>query len=157
MPDEANMLTIGGLARAAGVNVETVRYYQRVKLLPTPARRAGGFRYYDLDHVRRLRFIRRAQTLGFSLEEIGRLLALEREQNCAKAQALATAKLKLVRDRLHDLQRLERTLQRLIEQCAQSAERVACPIIASLGSDTETAPMARGRSAGSPLEPRRKA
>ena len=135
-------LTIGALAQAAGINVETVRYYQRRKLLPIPPRRAGGFRYYGDDHVRRLRFIRRAQALGFSLQEIGRLLSLERERSCASAQALATVKLERVRERLRDLHRLEDALHGLVEQCAISGGRITCPIIASLDRDGDDMPPA---------------
>lgn len=158
MPEDPDKLTIGALAQAVGINVETVRYYQRRRLLPTPPRRLGGFRYYELDHVRRLRFIRRAQALGFSLEEIGRLLSLEREQTCATAQALASTKLALVRDRLRDLGRLESTLQRLVDQCAASGGRVTCPIIASLGRESkEPAPVGatHSRASGSRTKSRR--
>lgn len=133
-------MTIGALAVAGGVNVETVRYYQRQKLLATPMRRRGGFRHYGDDDLRRLQFIRRAQVLGFSLQEIARLLALEREQSCAGAQALAAAKLVVIRDRLSDLRRLERVLKGLVHQCATSRGRVACPIIESLSRTSGRAP-----------------
>ena len=125
-------LTIGGIASAAGVNVETVRYYQRCGLLPEPPRPPGGVRRYSAETVARLRFIKRAQELGFTLAEVRRLLALGDPQSCGKARALAAEKLLLVRARLADLERMRGVLEALIERCDAARGKVACPIIESL-------------------------
>ena len=125
-------LTIGKVAREAGVNVETVRYYQRSGLVPEPPRPAGGVRRYSEQTVSRLRFIKRAQELGFTLAEIRRLLALGDPQSCGKARALAADKLSLVRARLADLERMRSVLESLIERCDAVRGKVACPIIQTL-------------------------
>ncbi len=125
-------LTIGGAARAAGVNVETIRYYQRLKLLEEPARPQGGVRRYTGAVVERVRFIKRAQELGFSLAEIQRLLRLGDPQSCGEARALASEKLALVESRVADLQRMRGVLKELIGRCDQRRGKVACPIIESL-------------------------
>lgn len=125
-------LTIGKVASAAGVNVETVRYYQRSGLVPEPPRPPGGVRRYSKETVGRLRFIKRAQELGFTLAEIRRLLTLGDAQSCGKARALAAEKLLLVRSRLADLERMRSVLETLIEHCDAARGKVACPIIQSL-------------------------
>jgi len=125
-------LTIGGVAKAAGVNVETIRYYQRLKLLEEPARPLGGVRRYAGAAVARVRFIKRAQELGFSLAEIQRLLRLGDPQSCSEARALASEKLALVESRVADLQRLRGVLEDLIGRCDRRRGKVACPIIESL-------------------------
>ena len=125
-------LTIGKVARAAGVNVETVRYYQRSGLVPEPPRPAGGVRRYSGETVARLRFIKRAQELGFTLAEIRRLLALGDPQSCGRARALAAEKLALVRARIADLERMRAVLDGLVERCDATRGRVACPIIETL-------------------------
>jgi len=125
-------LTIGGVAKAAGVNVETIRYYQRLKLLEEPARPPGGVRRYAEAAVARVRFIKRAQELGFSLAEIHRLLRLGDPQSCGEARALASEKLALVQSRVADLQRLRGVLQELIGRCDRRRGKIACPIIESL-------------------------
>jgi len=125
-------LSIGGVAKAAGVNVETIRYYQRLKLLEEPARPPGGVRRYAEAAVARVRFIKRAQELGFSLAEIHRLLRLGDPQSCGEARALAAEKLALVESRVADLQRLRGVLQELIGRCDRRRGKIACPIIESL-------------------------
>ena len=125
-------LTIGGVAKAAGVNVETIRYYQRLKLLDEPARPMGGVRRYADVAVARVQFIKRAQELGFSLAEIQRLLRLGDPQSCGEARALASEKLALVESRVTDLVRLRGVLKDLIGRCDQRRGKVACPIIESL-------------------------
>ena len=125
-------LTIGGVARKAGVNVETIRYYQRLKLLEEPLRPPGGVRRYSEATVARVRFIRRAQELGFALAEIRRLLRLGDPQSCGAARALAAEKLALVESRVADLERLRGVLRELIGRCDRARGRVACPIIESL-------------------------
>jgi MerR family mercuric resistance operon transcriptional regulator len=128
----AQELTIGKVARAAGVNVETVRYYQRSGLVPEPARPAGRVRRYSDETVARLRFIKRAQELGFTLAEIRRLLALGDPQSCGKARALAADKLSLVSSRIADLERMRAVLESLIQRCDAVRGRVVCPIIETL-------------------------
>lgn len=130
----ARDMTIGKVARAAGVGVETVRYYQRSGLVPEPARPAGGVRRYSAETVARLRFIKRAQELGFTLAEVRRLLALGDSQSCAKARALAAEKLLLVRARIADLERMRVVLESLIERCDAVRGKVACPIIQTLAA-----------------------
>ena len=96
-------LTIGRLAEAAGVNRETVRYYQRRGLMREPARPPGGVRYYSLDDMKRIRFIKRAQQLGFTLEEVTNLLKLEDGRSCRETERLAEQKLVLAEARIADL------------------------------------------------------
>ena len=124
-------MTIGSLAKACGVGVETVRYYQRRKLLAEPQRRAGGVRRYGTDAVARLGFIRRAQDVGFTLDEVKTLLMLGETPNCRGARTLAAQKLEAVDVRLRDLRRVRRALSELIERCDTGIAR-HCPIIASL-------------------------
>lgn len=124
-------MTIGALARASGVGVETVRFYQRRGLLAEPGRPNGGVRRYGDDAVARLGFIRRAQEVGFSLDEVATLLKLGETPNCRRARALAAQKLDLVEARLRGLQRMKRALRGLIAQCDAGGER-RCPIIETL-------------------------
>lgn len=124
-------MTIGALARAARVGVETVRFYQRRGLLAEPGRPTSGVRRYGEDAVARLGFIRRAQEVGFSLDEVASLLKLGETPNCRGARALAAQKLELVEARLRGLQRMQRALRGLIGQCDAGGER-RCPIIESL-------------------------
>lgn len=125
-------LTIGRLARVAGVNVETIRYYQRRGLLRTPRRPPGGVRVYDADSLEQLHFIKRAQQLGFSLRDIRALLALG-SGRCGEARQLAEAQLQAIEQRLRDLRRMRSSLTRLIRRCAEGREPV-CPIAATLAS-----------------------
>lgn len=99
----ATELTIGKLADAAGVNVETIRYYQRRGLLDEPAKPLGGHRRYPVDMVKRLRFIKRAQALGFTLSEVGGLLTLDESCACAETRARAARKLALIEQKMADL------------------------------------------------------
>lgn len=125
-------LTIGRLAEAAQVNVETVRYYQRRGLMREPVRPTGSVRRYANDDVRRIRFIKRAQQLGFTLEEITNLLKLEDGRSCRETERLAQQKLSLVEARIADLGRLRKTLRELIGRCESGRGKIACPIIESL-------------------------
>jgi len=127
-----SQMTIGALARAAGVHVETIRYYQRRGLLSAPPRPARGVRRYGGEAVARLQFIKRAQELGFSLAETGRLLTLQEGQSCDAARALAAEKLTAVDDRLADLARMRAVLTELIDRCDASACNVSCPVIETL-------------------------
>jgi len=124
-------LTIGLLARAAQVNIETVRYYQTRKLLPIP-RPAGAFRYYPVELVQRIQFIKRAQELGFSLEEIRELLRLNDGVDRASIRKIARARLEQIETKLHELSRMRCALNGLIEDCQHSAESAPCPIIQTL-------------------------
>jgi MerR family mercuric resistance operon transcriptional regulator len=124
--------TIGTLAQAAGVNVETVRFYQRKGLMPMPTRPHGGMRRYTPVDLARLRFIKSAQRLGFSLDEIGELLRLDDGTSCAEARRLAEDKLREVRRRLSDLHGIEGALSSLITQCDNARGRVRCPLIEAL-------------------------
>jgi MerR family mercuric resistance operon transcriptional regulator len=125
-------LTIGRLAESAQVNVETVRYYQRRGLMREPARPTGSVRRYSNDDVRRIRFIKRAQQLGFTLDEITNLLKLEDGRSCRETEQLAQQKLSLVEARITDLQRLRKTFRDLIGRCESGRGRITCPIIESL-------------------------
>lgn len=129
LPD---IFTIGALAKAAGVNVETIRFYQRKGLLPEPARAYGSIRRYSQMDFSRLRFIKSAQRLGFSLEEIAQLLRLEDGAHCHEARTLAEEKLADVRARLADLHKIESALAQLVRDCRSARATVACPLIGAL-------------------------
>jgi MerR family mercuric resistance operon transcriptional regulator len=124
--------TIGALAVTAGVNVETIRFYQRKGLMPEPEKPYGGIRRYGAADLARVRFIKSAQRLGFSLDEIGELLKLEDGARCSEARQLAERKLVDVRRKLGDLQRIESVLAELVPRCSALRGRVNCPLIASL-------------------------
>jgi len=123
-----NSDSIGGLARAAGVGVETVRYYQRRGLLPEPPRPPGEIRRYGDQDLRRLRFIRRAQAAGFTLEQIGELLALDRTGDRARVRELATNRLAALDERIAELEQSRAALERLRSTCA-AGSKGPCPII----------------------------
>jgi MerR family mercuric resistance operon transcriptional regulator len=130
-----NSLTIGALAKAGGVGVETVRYYQRRGLVPEPPRTGGygpggGVRRYGAEDARRLRFIRAAQTAGFTLEEIRELLELDASEDRARARALASARLTALDAKIAELQQARTALTRLATACA-GRESGPCPIIAA--------------------------
>lgn len=125
-------LTIGLLAEAAGVNVETIRFYQRRGLLREPVKPYGGIRRYDTVDVNRLRFVKSAQRLGFSLDEVNELLRLEDGTHCQEASRLAEGKLADVREKLADLARIEVALSGLVKACQTRKKTVSCPLIASL-------------------------
>ena len=125
-------LTIGSLAEAALVNLETIRFYQRKGLMPEPQRAQGSIRRYGRSDLARVRFIKSAQRLGFSLDEIAELLKLDDGTHCREARKLAELKLVNVRDKLADLQRIESVLDQLVDRCASARGAVACPLIASL-------------------------
>ncbi len=130
-----NGITIGTLARSAGVGVETVRYYQRRGLLPESTDRKGAFRVYGETELARLRFIRRAQTLGFSLDEIADLLALDHESDRENARALARSKITSVEERIRQLEEVRSALQELVNCCEHTASPAPCPILRALGGE----------------------
>lgn len=146
-------LAIGVLSRRSGCSIETVRYYERIGLLPRPVRTAGGYRMYGEGTVRQLAFVLRARTLGFSLSEVRTLLGLAegREPSCAAARDLAAAHLAEVRRKIDDLRRLGRILSDMVEACAK--DRLPdCPLIEAL----YCAPVAEVRSGDGKGKPRGK-
>ena len=125
-------LSIGAFAEAAGVNVETIRFYQRKGILPEPDRRYGSIRRYGQADVARVRFVKTAQRLGFSLDEVDELLTLDDDAHCDEARHLAEQKLVDVRSKLADLLRIESVLANLVDDCRASHRMVSCPLIAAL-------------------------
>ncbi len=127
-------MTIGQVAKAAGVGVETIRYYERKGLLPEPPRRPSGYRQYPSTAVRRLTFIRRAKDLGFSLREIRELLDLrvQPEEACGAVRESAEAKIAEVEARIADLLSLKRALRGLVEACQAERATDECPILRAL-------------------------
>lgn len=132
MPTHLENLTIGAFAKAAGVNVETIRFYQRKGLLPEPDKPYGSIRRYGEADVARVRFVKSAQRLGFSLKEVAELLKLEDGTHCDDAREQAESKLADVRAKLADLQRLEGELTSLVERCCATSGDIRCPLIAAL-------------------------
>lgn len=132
MNEDSASLTIGGFAKAAGVNVETIRFYQHKGLLPTPHRPYGCIRRYGDTDVERVRFVKAAQQLGFSLEEIGHLLKLDDGTHCSEASELASLRLADVRSKLADLTRIETALSKVLRECNANRGKVSCPLIAAL-------------------------
>lgn len=130
-------LTRGQVAIAANVNAQTLRYYERRGLFPAPSRTPAGYRLYGQDAVTRIRFIRHARELGFSLEEVRELLALRVRDGaaCADVAHRAREQIALVRRKIDDLRRIQRTLERLVAACAKRRPTADCPILASLDRD----------------------
>ncbi len=131
-------MTIGQVAADAGVNIQTVRYYERRGLLPRAPRTASGYRQYDPDAVARLRFIKRAQDLGFSLEEIAELLELRVEHGaaCAAVEAKANEKIAMVEKKIGELERMKTVLVELSRACDLREPTSDCPILETLSEDT---------------------
>ena len=137
-------LTVGELAKATGVHVETVRYYQRRGLLATPERRYGTIRRYTDVDCDRLRFIRRAQRLGFTLEEIAQLLALDALRDRERARALAESKVADLDVRIADLRAMRRVLVERIAQCVHGQSAEPCPILDAFRDDVGVEPLEEG-------------
>ncbi|OWJ96233.1 Hg(II)-responsive transcriptional regulator [Pseudomonas sp. A46] len=137
MESTVESLTIGAFAKAAGVNVETIRFYQRKGLLPEPDKPYGSIRRYGEVDVARVKFVKSAQRLGFSLDEVAGLLRLDDGAHCDEARVLAAQKLEDVRGKLADLQRIESVLARLVHDCCASHGTVSCPLIVSLHENQE--------------------
>jgi len=127
-------LTIGRVAQAAGVNVETIRYYQRRGLLDEPAKPLRGHRRYAPSVASRVSFIKRAQQLGFTLHEVKGLLLLEDGQSCRETRLLAEHKLVVIKARMADLSRMRRLLKGLIVECEEGKRPRSCPIITTLST-----------------------
>jgi Cu(I)-responsive transcriptional regulator len=130
-----NLMGIGAIARRAGVGVDTVRYYERAGLLDPKQRLSSGYRRYSEAEVARLRFIRRAQALGFSLKEIQELLELSSRRDVARVKRTAEAKLKDINDRITELQRVRDGLARLVTACPGHGRTSDCPILQALGAE----------------------
>ena len=130
-------MQIGQLAKLAGVAVDTVRYYERQGLLPRPQRQGSGYRRYAQDDVLRLRFIRRAKALGFTLEEIAGLLELSarRNEDMADLKQAAELRLQVLDNRIAELQRVRAGLRQLVAACPGHGVLAACPILAALSED----------------------
>jgi len=130
-------LTIGKVASAAGVNIQTIRYYERRRLLAPASRLESGYRLYRLDALQKLRFIKNAQKLGFSLEEIRSLLQLKSGPavSCGKVREKAAAHARDIRERIERLMAMEKVLVRLVATCQKRGRTGECPILASLESE----------------------
>jgi len=126
----ATTLTIGRLAKAANVNIETIRYYQRVNLITEPTKPKTGYRQYDLDVIARINFIKRAQKLGFSLKEIAELLDMG-DGHCSDIKERAEEKRQTIEKQIEDLTSLRQTLDSLIHSCDTSGN-IHCPIVETL-------------------------
>lgn len=137
-------LTIGRLAKAAGVGVETIRYYQGRGLLPVP-KATGGFRQYPVSMIERIGFIKRAQGLGFSLDEVASLLDLEDGRNRRAIQNVARRRLDQIEEKLGDLGRMQSALRDLLAECEATGHAHPCPIIAALLGPLPEAPPKPGR------------
>jgi MerR family transcriptional regulator, copper efflux regulator len=131
---QAKPLTIGHLAKEAGINLETVRYYERQGLVPKPPRSASGYRMFPADTARRLRFIRRAQELGFTLREIRELLSLRVSPRTTSAEIRERAKAKIadIQSKIKSLEAMKNTLRKLTNSCAGCGPIAECPILESL-------------------------
>lgn len=130
-------LKIGEVAERGGVNLQTIRYYEREGLLPEPPRLASGYRLFPERTVQRIRFIKRAQDLGFSLSEIKELLSLRVDGHGDKAEVrrLAQAKLASIEDKMRTLKRMKRVLGELTERCSGCGPTTECPILDSIDTD----------------------
>lgn len=125
-------MSIGAMATMAGVGVETVRFYQRKGLLRQPTRGRGEIRRYSSKDVVRVKFIKAAQHLGFTLGDVAELLTLEDGRHCDEARAMAESRLQDVRRKLNDLRQMESALQTLVARCCVTEDHMACPLIVAL-------------------------
>ena len=132
-------LRSGELAKAAGVNLETIRFYERQSLLPKPPRTTAGYRLFPADAVQRVRFIRRAQTLGFSLKEIRELLALSstRSTSCKTVRERAEKKMRDIQEKISALEAMNRALRKLADSCTGRGPLARCPILECLSGKKE--------------------
>lgn len=141
MDTQTPSLTIGAVAKRVGVNIDTIRFYEREGLLPEPVRRASGYRSYDEGAVRQLRFIRRAKDLGFTLEEIRDLLALsaDRQRGVKAVKKRAEERLAAIDARIAELTRVRDGLEELIEACPGHGSPDQCPILRALSDEDDQA------------------
>ena len=128
-------MTIGRLAKEAGVNIDTIRYYERNGLIPEPVRRVSGYREYEVADVRRLRFIVRAKDLGFTLAEIAELLSLSADRDVGGVKRRAEQRLEQVEHKIEELQRVRRGLKTLVDACPGHGDLERCPIVAALSGE----------------------
>jgi MerR family transcriptional regulator, mercuric resistance operon regulatory protein len=133
MANLVNGLPIGEISRQSGVNIETIRYYEKIGIMPAPARSAGGYRLYTPAHLKRLSFVRRGRELGFSLDELRGLLRLVdgHTYTCGEVRALTLEHVATVRRKIADLRRLERVMADMAAQCT-GARVPKCPVIDTL-------------------------
>ena len=127
-----NLLIISQLAKQAEVNLETIRFYQRKGLIEAPEKPQGSIRRYGANDVARVRFIKAAQRLGFTLDEVAQLLKLDDGTQCAEAREIAMHKLQVIQQRVADLRCIETALEDLVHRCGSSRGKVICPLIAAL-------------------------
>lgn len=135
-------MRIGEVAAAAAVNIQTLRYYERVGLLPKPARQTSGYRAYDPETVRRVRFVKRAQDLGFTLGEIADLLGL-REQSvsaCEQVEARASATVARIAEKIRDLEGMKAALSEYVTNCRRRRPLGECPLLRALDRPNEVRP-----------------
>lgn len=126
------MKTIGKVGKELGINLETIRFYERHGLIVQPVKPESGYRHYDEMTIKRLRFILKAKTLGFTLKEISSLLSLS--YDCKQIELIGLKKLALVRDKIADLQRLEKVIEDMTKSCSYNQESMNCPLIESLNA-----------------------
>ena len=131
MTDFKKPATIQTVAQTVGIGIEAIRYYQRIGLIETPEKPLSGYRVYPEQTISRLLFIQRAKELGFSLAEISKLLALG-DGSCQETKELATHKLEIVNSKLHDLQAIAATLEKLIQSCESNSVNQTCPIVTTI-------------------------
>ena len=131
---------VGEIARQAGVNLQTIHYYERQGLLPRPPRTESNYRVYPQDAVRRVQFIKRAQELGFTLKEIKELLSLRAapRARCADVRSRAQAKVRSIDEKMHTLQAMRRALSKLIGECSGKGPVTQCPILDALDSEEKS-------------------
>ena len=137
--EETGRIAIGALSKHTGTNIETIRYYERVGLLPAPARSSGGYRLYGTAHLKRLNFIRRARGLGFPLAEVRTLLTLadQRRRPCAEVRVVAAEHLEDVQGKIADLRQMERVLKETVARC-EAGSGSHCALIDALYTDSKS-------------------
>lgn len=133
-------LTIGQLAKAAAVNIETIRFYERTGIVPAPPRQRSGYRHYPAEFVTRIRFIKRAQELGFSLKEIEELLALRVDSQtvCSDVKQRAEAKVHTIEQKIQTLQQMKQILVELVAHCQVEEPTSICPLLEALDTNNPT-------------------
>lgn len=132
-------MLIGQVAAQTGVTIQTLRYYEQLGLIPAPARRRSGYRTYDPNAVQRVRFIRRAQEIGFTLQEIGELLGFwpDSKKSCGRVERHAAATLERIDEKIRDLRRMRSALAQYVTACRDRRSFDECPLLVSLGADQE--------------------
>ena len=149
-----NGLTIGQLAKQSHVHIETLRYYERRGLIAAPPRTASNYRVYSSENLRRVNFIKQAQELGFSLEEIKKLLALRAapRAKCAEVRDYAIHKMEDIQEKIRTLKRMHRSLEKLLRECSGDLPVTYCPILEPLESDRSSKQSAKSKRKGDVYE-----